>query len=119
MAGAMPQLDLSAKLVIEYGDDRWMLVADGNYIILNLPDQKALDRLTALGESSGGDKKKDEKKAGGPLAGLQPVHDQMVQLGLVLDLRVAGKTYVEFGSGNGPRITTAAVMGKLGSFFKF
>ena len=115
MASNIPQLDVWAKLLIEFEGERLMLVADGKYVILNVPDQRTLDRLTALGKSS---KPAEAKSGGGPLAGLQPIHDAVQRLGLVLDLRVGGKTYAEFGTGSGPRITAAAVMGKLGSLFR-
>lgn len=115
---ALPQLDLFAKLTIEINDDRLLLVAQGNKIILGVPDQAALDRLTAMGKSMGGKSSEPKAGGGGPLASLQPIHDAVQRLGLVLDLRVGGKTYAEFGTGSGPRITAAAVLGKLGSFFK-
>jgi hypothetical protein len=112
----IPQLDLWAKLAIDFDDARLLLVAEGNKIILGIPDQRTLDKLTALGDK--GKKSSAPKPAGGgPLASLQPLHDAVKQLGLVLDLRVGGKTYAEFGIGNGPRITAAAVLGKIGSFF--
>lgn len=117
MASA-PQLDLWAKLTVDFDDARLLLVADGNKIILGVPDQKTLDRLTALGEKAKSGKSAAPKPAGGgPLASLQPLHDAVQRLGLVLDLRVGGKTYAEFGVGSGPRITAAAVLGKIGSFF--
>ncbi len=116
-APPIPQLDLWAKLAIDFDDSRLLLVAEGNKIILGIPDQRTLDKLTALGEK--GKKPNAPKPAGGggPLASLQPLHDAVKRLGLVLDLRVGGKTYAEFGIGNGPRITAAAVLGKIGSFF--
>ncbi len=112
---AIPPFDLWAKLAIDFDDARILVVADGNKIIVGIPDQRTLDKLTALGEKA---KKPDAPKAGGgPLASLQPMHDAVQRLGLVLDLRVGGKTYAEFGVGAGPRITAAAVMGKISSFF--
>lgn len=115
---ALPPLDVQAKLLIDIGDDRLQLVADGNYVILNLPDHAALDRLTAMGEKAKPKNAAPKPTGGGPLAALQPIHDAVQRLGLVLDLRVGGKTYAEFGLGTGPRITAAAVLGKIGSFFK-
>lgn len=114
-APTTPQLDLWAKLTIDFDDARLLLVAEGNKIILGIPDQRTLDQLTALGDR--GKKPDAPKPAGGPLASLQPIHDAVQRLGLVLDLRVGGKTYAEFGVGTGPRITAAAVLGKIGSFF--
>ncbi|MEJ7658927.1 MAG: hypothetical protein WKG07_04545 [Hymenobacter sp.] len=51
---------------------------------------------------------------------LQQLHHLARRLGLVLDLRVAGKTYVTFGlpDRDSPKITLHAVLGKIGSFFK-
>ena len=115
-APQIPQLDLWAKLTIDFDDARLVLVAEGNKIILGIPDQRTLDKLKAMGEKA---KKPGAPKpaGGGPLAALQPLHDAVARLGLVLDLRVGGKTYAEFGVGTGPRITAAAVLGKIGSFF--
>ncbi|MBC7448261.1 MAG: hypothetical protein H7330_09405 [Hymenobacteraceae bacterium] len=114
-APPIPPLDLWAKLSIDFDDARLLLVADGNKIILGIPDQRTLDKLSALGDKA--KKPGTPKPAGGPLAALQPLHDAVQRLGLVLDLRVGGKTYAEFGVGTGPRITAAAVLGKIGSFF--
>ena len=57
-------------------------------------------------------------KAKGPDA-LQQLHDLLRRLGLVLDLRVGGKTYVTFGlpDRTSAKITLNAVLGKIGSFF--
>ena len=49
---------------------------------------------------------------------MQQINDLARQLGWVLDLRVAGKTYVTFGVQRTPKITLNAVLGKIGSFFK-
>ena len=119
-APQIPQLDLWAKLTIDFDDARLLLVADGNKIILGIPDQRTLDKLIAMGEKANAAAKKPgapKPAGGGPLAALQPLHDAVARLGLVLDLRVGGKTYAEFGIGTGPRITAAAVLGKIGSFF--
>lgn len=113
----LPELDLWAKLTIDFDDQRLLLVAQGNKIILGIPDQRTLDRLINLGKGDEKAKPAAKSGGGGPLAGLQPIHDAVARLGLVLDLRVGGKTYAEFGLGNGPRITAAAVFGKIGSFF--
>ena len=112
----LPPLDLWAKLTLDFDDARLLLVADGHKIILGIPDQRTLDKLAAMGEKA---KKPGAPKptGGGPLAALQPLHDAVQRLGLVLDLRVGGKTDAEFGLGTGPRITAAAVLGKIGSFF--
>ena len=112
-----PQLDVWAKLAIDFDDQRLLVVAEGNKIIVGVPDQRTLDRLTSLGKGSGKPKAEPKAGGGGPLAALQPIHDAVQRLGLVLDLRVGGKTYAEFGVGSGPRITAAAVLGKIGSFF--
>lgn len=119
MASNLPQLDVWAKLLIEFDGEKLLFVADGNKLILGIPDQRTLDRLIALGKSSKSDATpKAAASGGGPLAPLQPIHDAVQRLGLVLDLRVGGKTYAEFGIGTGPRITAAAVLGKIGSLFR-
>lgn len=97
-------------MVISHDDDQIVLVADGNYIIVNLPSQKALDKLTSGGGSgkSGG---------GGALKTLDQINDIVLAMKLVVDVRVAGKTYVEFGTGSRAKITASAIFGKIGSFF--
>lgn len=107
-------LDLEARLVISWNGHDIQLAASGTYVILNLPSSQVLDQLTGAG------KPKDPNRPKGPKGPdpLQQLNDLMRQLGLVLDLRVAGKTWVTFGAGRGPKITLNAVLGKIGSFFR-
>jgi hypothetical protein len=107
-------LDLEAQLVITWNGHAIQLAASGSYVILNLPSAQVLDELT------GANKPKDPTKPKGPKGPdpLQQLNDLMRRLGLVLDLRVAGKTWVTFGAGRGPKITLNAVLGKIGSFFR-
>lgn len=104
-------LDLEARLVISRNGDDIQIAASGTYLIVNIPSQRVLDELT----SSNGPEK--PKAPGAPNA-LQQLNMLALQLGLVLDLRVAGKTYVTFGTGRSPKITFNAVLGKIGSFFR-
>ncbi|AIZ63871.1 hypothetical protein PK28_09565 [Hymenobacter sp. DG25B] len=104
-------LDLEARLVISRNGDDIQIAASGTYLIVNIPSQRVLDELT----SSNGPEK--TKAPGAPNA-LQQLNMLALQLGLVLDLRVAGKTYVTFGTGRSPKITFNAVLGKIGSFFR-
>ncbi|TYZ08107.1 hypothetical protein FY528_13770 [Hymenobacter lutimineralis] len=107
-------LDIEARLVISRGRDDIQIAASGTYLIVNIPSQRVLDELTA------GDKTaapKAPKPPGTPNA-LQQLNMLALRLGLVLDLRVAGKTYVTFGTGRSPKITFNAVLGKIGSFFR-
>ncbi|GAA3947788.1 hypothetical protein [Hymenobacter algoricola] len=106
-------LDIEARLVIHFDGDDIQLAGSGTYLIVNIPSQRVLDKLTAGPPKPAGEKK---PKAPGSDP-LQQINDVVRQLGLVLDLRVAGKTYVTFGAGRTPKITLNAVLGKIGSFF--
>ena len=90
------------------------LAAAGSYLILNIPSQQVLDMLTSGPPKPPGQPKKPKPPGPDPL---QQINDLARQLGLVLDLRVAGKTYVMFGTARTPKITLNAVIGKIGSFF--
>ena len=107
-------LDIEARLVISIDGDDIQLAGSGTYLIVNVPSQRVLDKLTAGPPKPPGEKK---PKAPGPDP-LQQINDVARQLGLILDLRVGGKTYVTFGAGRGPKITLNAVLGKIGSFFR-
>ena len=106
-------LEVEARLVLTWpGGHDIQLAASGTYLILNVPSQQVLDLLTS---APPGQPKKP--KAPGPDP-LQQLNDLARTLGLVLDLRVAGKTYVTFGAGRTPKITLNAVLGKIGAFFR-
>ena len=110
-------LDIQASLVLTWpGGHELQLAAAGSYLILNVPSQQVLDLITAGPPGTPRDPKKP--KATGPDP-LQVIHDLARALGLVLDLRVGGKTYVTFGlpGRHSPKITLSAVLGKIGSFF--
>jgi len=106
---------VEAQLVFTLNGQPLQLAGSGSYLILNVPSQQVLDELTAGPPRLPGAPKLPK----GPDP-LQQLHDLGRQLGLVLDLRVGGKTYVTFGlpDRNGPKITLNAVLGKLGSFFR-
>ena len=108
-------LEIEAQLVISWNGHALQLAAAGTYLILNIPSQEVLDQLTAGPPKAPGSPK--GPKAPGPDP-LQQINDLMRRLGWVLDLRVAGKTYVTFGVQRTPKITLNAVLGKIGSFFK-
>ena len=107
-------LEVEVQLVLTWNGQPVQLAGSGSYLILNVPNQQLLDELTA-----GPPRPPGQSKPKG-LDPLQQLHDLGRRLGLVLDLRVAGKTYVIFGLPNrsGPKITLHAVLGKLGSFFR-
>jgi hypothetical protein len=107
-----PVLDISAQLIISHNNDQFVLVAEENYIIVNFQDMKALERVT--GSGGGGSSK---GSSGGGLQTLQKINDAVLALKLIVDIRVGGKTYVTFGTGNSAKITAAAIFGKIGSFF--
>jgi len=109
------QLEIEAQLVITWNGHDLQLVAAGTYLILNLPSQQVLDLLTASPPKTPGYVKPAKKPGPDPL---QQINDLARQLGWVLDLRVAGKTYVTFGVQRTPKITLNAVLGKIGSFFR-
>lgn len=98
------------------GEHELQLAAAGSYLILNVPSQQVLDLITAGPPGTPRNPKKPKSKGPDPL---QVVHELARALGLVLDLRVGGKTYVTFGlpDRRGPKITLSAVLGKIGSFF--
>ena len=104
-------LALYATLAITNGPDRFTVVADGQYVIINFPSLAALERIASMGSGSG-------KSSGGFFKTLAEVNDLMRSLQLVVDIRVGGKSYVEFGSGRNARISLNAVFGKISSFFK-
>jgi len=108
-------LELDARLTVTIEGDELQLVASGTYLILNVPNQRVLDKLT-----SGPPKDPNAPpRPPGPKADpLQQLHELAKRLGLVLELRVNGKTYVTFGQGKRPSITFQAVLGKIGSFFR-
>lgn len=108
-------LELEARLVITFEGDDIQVAAAGTYIILNVPSQRVLDKLTS-GPPKDPNAPPKPKPPGAPDP-MQQLNDLAWQLGLVLDLRVAGKTYVTFGAGRTPKITLNAVLGKIGSFF--
>lgn len=109
-------LELEARLVITFDGDDIQIAASGGYLIINLPSQRVLDKLTSgpPKDPSAPPKPKGPK---GPDP-LQQLNDLALRLGLVLDLRVAGKTYVTFGAGRSAKISLHAVLGKIGSFFR-
>jgi hypothetical protein len=110
-------LEVEARLVLTWpGGHELQLAAAGSYLILNVPSQQVLDMITAGPPQPPGAPKPPKPK----IDPLQQLHDLARTLGLVLDLRVAGKTYVTFGlpDRTSPKITLSAVLGKIGSFFK-
>ena len=110
-------LEVEARLVLTWpGGHELQLAAAGTYLILNVPSQQVLDMITAGPPPPLGAPKRPKPK----IDPLQQLHDLARTLGLVLDLRVAGKTYVTFGlpDRTSPKITLSAVLGKIGSFFK-
>ncbi len=111
-------LEVEARLDLTWpGGHAVQLAAAGTYLILSVPSQQVLDLITSGPPQPPGAPKKPKPPGPDPL---QQLHDLARTLGLVLDLRVAGKTYVLFGlpDRNSPKITLSAVLGKIGSFFK-
>ena len=105
------------------GGHELQVVGSGSYLIVNIPSQQVLDLLTAGPPQPPGTPNRKDSAAKPPKPKgpdpLQQLHELARTLGLVLDLRVAGKTYVTFGlpDRSGPKITLNAVLGKIGSFF--
>jgi hypothetical protein len=111
-------LEIEARLVLIWpGGHEIQLAASGSYLILNVPSQQVLDLITSGPPQPPGTPKAPKQPGPDPL---QQLHNLAKRLGLVLDLRVAGKTYVTFGlpDRTSPKITLNAVLGKIGSFFK-
>ncbi|RSK44002.1 hypothetical protein [Hymenobacter rigui] len=107
-------LDIEARLVISFDGDDIQVAGSGGYLIVNVPSQRVLDKLTSGPPKDPNAPPRPKTPGTDPL---QQLNDLARQLGLVLDLRVAGKTYVTFGTGRSPKITLNAVLGKIGSFF--
>lgn len=108
--------ELSAQLILTVQEDQVLVVAEENFIIVNFKDHQALERVMQnLLPPSGG-------SGGSSLTGALEKNRQANQLlrqaGLVVDVRVNNKTYLELGSSDSPRISANAVFGKIGSFFK-
>ncbi|MGV3538557.1 MAG: hypothetical protein ACO1OQ_02025 [Rufibacter sp.] len=108
--------ELSAQLLVTVLDDQVMVVAEENYMIVNFKDHTALERVLqnvlppSSGKGGGGIGKSLEKARG--------VNQALLEAGVVVDVRVNNKTYIEFGTSAMPRITANAVFGKVGSWFK-
>ncbi|MBA9077487.1 hypothetical protein [Rufibacter quisquiliarum] len=108
--------DISAQVVFTVQEDHVFLVAEENYIIVNFQDHAALERVmqNILPPSSG--------KGGGGISGsldkARDLNAKLLAAGLVVDVRVNNKTYIEFGTSASPKITANAVIGKVGSWFK-
>jgi hypothetical protein len=108
-------LEIEAQLVLTWNGHALQLAAAGTYLILNVPSQEVLDLLTAGPPKPPGAPKTPRPPGPDPM---QQINDLARALGWVLDLRVAGKTYVTFGVNRTPKITLNAVLGKIGSFFR-
>ena len=110
-------LEIEARLVIDWNGHALQLAGSGTYLIVNIPSQEVLDLLTAGPPRPPGQPKPAKAASPNPM---QQMHELLRRLGLVLDLRVNGKTYVTFGlpDRNSPKITLNAVLGKIGSFFR-
>ncbi|RFP65050.1 hypothetical protein D0N36_11140 [Hymenobacter lapidiphilus] len=109
-------LDVEAQLVVTLDGDEVQVAGTGGYLIINFPSQRVFEKITAGPPK---DPQAPPRPKGPPgLDPLQQLNDLARQLGLVLDLRVAGKTHVTFGASGSPKITINAVFGKIGSFFR-
>ena len=123
----MPALHLDAELVIAYGSVTFALVAQGNQVVLSFRNLADLERLIGGAGPPDAQSQPAPKSnsgagnSGGGLSGglqmLTDLNNTVRALGLEVKIVVAGKSYLELG-GKSYRITMAAVLGKLGSFFK-
>src|SRR5690606_1821670 len=98
---------LSAQLIITVLEDQILLVAEDNYVVVNFNDHAALERVmqNVLPPSSGGHK-------GGLLAQLEKakkLSSTLYKAGLIIDVRVNQKTYVQIGASTSPKVTANAV----------
>ncbi|QHL86531.1 hypothetical protein GU926_03370 [Nibribacter ruber] len=110
-------LELSAQLLLTVGQDNVMVVAEEQYVLVNFQDHAALERVAESFSSP------SSKPSSGGLSALfdkaREINQVILQLGLILDVRVNNKTYIEFGVGPTPRYAVGnALFGKLGSLFK-
>jgi hypothetical protein len=108
--------EISGKLVLTVQQDHVLVVAEENYVIVNFKDHPALERVldNVMPPSSA----KGIAALVTKLEKAKDLNQKMVQAGLVLDIRVNNKTYIEIGTGSSPRITANAVFGQVGSWFK-
>ncbi|MBO0359021.1 hypothetical protein J0X19_13765 [Hymenobacter sp. BT186] len=109
-------LEIEAQLVVTLDGDDVQIAASGTYLIVNFPSQRVFDKITSgpPKDPNAPPKPKSAKR----IDPLQQLNDLALRLGLVLDMRVAGKTHVTFGTGRSAKITINAVLGKIGSFFR-
>ncbi|MBX0289837.1 hypothetical protein K3G63_05270 [Hymenobacter sp. HSC-4F20] len=110
-------LDIEARLVITLDGDDVQVAGSGGYLIINFPSQRVFDKITSGPPKDPNAPPKPKERAAAAVDPLQQLNDLARQLGLVLDLRVGGKTHVTFGTGRSAKITLNAVLGKIGSFF--
>ncbi|MFC6999543.1 hypothetical protein [Rufibacter roseus] len=108
--------EISAQLVLTVQQDNVLVVAEENYVIINFKDHAMLERVmqNVLPSSSGGG-------GGGIMASIEKVRgmsSKLMEAGIVIDVRVNNKTYVQLGTSATPKITASAVMGKVSSWFK-
>ncbi|GGG51588.1 hypothetical protein [Hymenobacter glacieicola] len=109
-------LDIEARLVVTMDGDDVQIAGSGGYLIINFPSQRVFDKITS-GPPKDPNAPPKPKNPNAPDP-LQQLNDLALRLGLVLDMRVAGKTHVTFGTGRSAKITLNAVLGKIGSFFR-
>ncbi|SNC63746.1 hypothetical protein SAMN06265337_0941 [Hymenobacter gelipurpurascens] len=109
-------LEIDAQLVITLDGDDIKIAGVGSYLIVNFPSQRVFDKITSgPPKDPNAPKKPKDPNAPDPL---QQLNDLALRLGLVLDMRVANKTHVTFGTGSSAKISLNAVLGKIGSFFR-
>lgn len=112
--GTFP-FEVSAQLVATVQQDQVLVVAEENYVIINFKDHAALERVMhnmlppSSGKSGSGIMDAIEKAKG--------ISRRMHEAGIVVDVRVNNKTYVEIGSSATPKLSANAVFGKVGAWF--
>lgn len=110
--------EISAQLVATVQQDQVFVVAEENYVIINFKDHAALERV--MKNMMPAPSATSSKGGGGLLAALDKAKDlsrNLLDAGIVVDVRVNNKTYVEIGSSTSPKISANVVWGKVGSWF--
>ncbi len=114
----LQKFSFDAELIVSVNNIPFLIVAEGNHVVVNFKDHQALEQLLKVGAAKAESPARPEKAAsGGPLKKLNDINGQVRDLGLVVEIRVNNKIYVVLGAGNSASIKAAAIFGKIGSFF--
>ena len=118
----LQNLSFDAELIIVVNNVPLLLVAEEHYFVLSFKEFQHMEQMLKMGEAFPTPEPELPKipaakaPSGNPLKKLNEVNSRIRDLGIMVEVRVANKTYVVLG-GNSPKIKAAAIFGKIGSFF--